>query len=188
MARGSKRPAGMTDYEWRIYRQLGITLQEAQARGISRQKARGHGRKTAAPGRGEKAQTSARRVAAGGLSDVDMRFRRTIRIRTSPVYERRRQGSTVQFVVVEAAEDRFERAWDAYLRLSPAQREIVRKAQQALARRYRNGRRGNWMDYVSPSDAAGEVNDEIINLFDDDSFANEWPTFDNDLMPLYFYH
>jgi len=180
MARGTARGGGLGPfrdyseaYRRRVIRAIGITPEEARSRGISLQKARGHGHKTAAPGRGEKAQTEARQRARGELTEKHRRFLRSEEIRTSPIYQRMRRGNTVQFVETETVSERFARARAAFEALSPEERDRIIERQRELQRSYRQGVRSKNPFHMADYDPGDE---------------EEWPDFDDDLAPLYFYH
>lgn len=188
MARAS-RPPGLTDYEWRVVRQTGLLPSQMRARGLSLQAARGHRLKTAAPGRGEKAQTAARQRAKGLLTETDRRFLDRQLAKTSDYYEKRtvRRGNTLrtEFVVVETAADRWRRARDAYTKATPEERDAIRHMQQALGRARRAAERSG-RKFIR-SDPGQYLSDEDYAVWED-QFGDDWPDLDDDYATLFFYH
>ena len=144
------------EYARRIERRLGMPLAEARQRGISRQRARGHGPR-------EKAATAARQRATGQLTETDRRFLRRQEQRAAPRHRRSRR--TGRFEIVETAAERFERARAVYLSQSPAQREQTRKEQASLARRYSRSGRSGGMPQPRFYDLVPDMDNAVALLF-----------------------
>lgn len=115
MAQGKlRRPPGLSDYEWRIYRRTGLTPSQARARGISLAGARGH-------------------RAVGGVPEHKLRVQRR--------YERGLLSEREEAFVVRQAnrtekydEDELR---DYFLDLSPERRAEIMARQQVAVRRYK---------------------------------------------------